>query len=467
MDWLKLKKSPSRILYGLYPELRLVGEQYEALWLEKKRASLHFLQTFVLPLVAIGQILHFLIIDRKIAGDPFAFWLPYRLKVAGIAALCLALLLPMIYRRLPFPRLPLFIAGAVLVILQTNSIDATQYPVNPYWSFVFLFAWCFLMSMNSLFTSILFLISSIILMMLYPALVERAGFHACLSIIITCLFIILMSKVSHAMEISKFVSDHENEAAQRKAAEASRLAMATLSRFAGPEITERINKQLKLYRLPYDVVLSSIVAKRSCNVALVWTDMRNYTETSKDREALASVMIPRIKSITKILDKNRGISRNIGDLNFAYFDQNDERTLIRRALLSAVQIVALELESSFMNRFVIISFGEAFTGNVTGSEDTYEITAMGVPVNLAQRLDELTKTKAFQSHVNPNSIVLSQSSCEIANQYFPNLRINILPLAPNNLQIRSFENDFEYIGFISFTHEKRDVFINELEEETK
>ena len=64
-----------------------------------------------------------------------------------------------------------------------------------------------------------------------------------------------------------------------------------------------------------------VLRAKKKNIVCLFSDIRNYTNSTKNIDNfLDRSAIPNIKLITSITDKNNGISRLIGDLVLAYFD---------------------------------------------------------------------------------------------------------------------------------------------------
>ena len=58
-----------------------------------------------------------------------------------------------------------------------------------------------------------------------------------------------------------------------------------------------------------------------------------------------------------------------------------------------------------VNRHILISFGEALVGNIGGHNSSTNITALGTPVNILSRIDEITKNDNIRSLLDTNSLI--------------------------------------------------------------
>ena len=90
-----------------------------------------------------------------------------------------------------------------------------------------------------------------------------------------------------------------------------------------------------------------VLRPRNKMISCLFTDIRNFTNSSKDLDKyLSRAAIPNIKLITSIADRNGGISRVIGDLVLAYYDDYDEDKNIQDSFSAAVSI-CIENKKSF------------------------------------------------------------------------------------------------------------------------
>ena len=195
--------------------------------------------------------------------------------------------------------------------------------------------------------------------------------------------------------------------------------------------------------------------QRKKNIVCLFSDIRNYTNSTKNIDNfLDRSAIPNIKLITSITDKNNGISRLIGDLVLAYFDDESFEKNITQSFLSATSICIennaynIDLSDDLrINRFVILTSGEAIVGNIGSLDHSREITAMGPCVNFTERLDRITKHSSFQAIVPFDSIVMDLEMAESIQKSFEDVPVEYFDIATRNLFIQNYE-EIEKIAFI-------------------
>ena len=150
-----------------------------------------------------------------------------------------------------------------------------------------------------------------------------------------------------------------------------------------------------------------------------------------------------------ITEDHDGVPRVIGDLLLAYYDSADMKANIRNAVLSAWRMSKLRFTSDdnphsthTIQRYFIITCGEAIVGNIGGIGSAREITALGSCVNKASRIDEYSKLKLVDA-VNANSLLVCQESAFLIAEVLPDLEVNQMDCSN---QIRDFAN--EDIGLV-------------------
>src|SRR5262249_27723994 len=136
-----------------------------------------------------------------------------------------------------------------------------------------------------------------------------------------------------------------------------------------------------------------------------------------------------------------------GDLIFAYFDFDEPEICVENALRSAIEISRLNAEMNEtlpprfqIKRFILLSYGEAVVGNLSGYDSAIEITAIGSPVNFLSRLDELTKTDSLKALLHGGDILITPEMVEKMRQPMPGINLIEIDLKTLWLQVRDFEN---------------------------
>jgi adenylate cyclase len=141
------------------------------------------------------------------------------------------------------------------------------------------------------------------------------------------------------------------------------------------------------------------------SVCVLFLDIRGFTAMSRTRSAIETVALLNdfFAAMVTIVDRHHGIiNKFLGDGFLALFgaplaDQSAARNALdaARAMLEAVDDWNRERPLQALRIGIGIHVGEAVTGTV-GSPQRKEYTVIGDTVNLAARLEQLTKETASQ-----------------------------------------------------------------------
>ena len=82
-----------------------------------------------------------------------------------------------------------------------------------------------------------------------------------------------------------------------------------------------------------------------------------------------------------------------------------------------------------INRYVLITSGEAVVGNLGGFDSSIEITALGNPVNFLSRIDEATKHPAIRSMITNRHIVMDEGTAMGLGAILPGFEVEHVDLA--------------------------------------
>ena len=135
-------------------------------------------------------------------------------------------------------------------------------------------------------------------------------------------------------------------------------------------------------------------------ICVMFLDIRNFTENARDRppEAVVEFLNSTFAFMIEAIDRHGGfINKFLGDGFMAIFGAPlDDPAAARHAVTAAREILAEIDERGLANGSwplkvgIGLHLGSAVTGNV-GSPRRKEFTAIGDTVNLASRLEQLTK----------------------------------------------------------------------------
>jgi adenylate cyclase len=179
-------------------------------------------------------------------------------------------------------------------------------------------------------------------------------------------------------------------------------------------------------------------------ITIFFSDIRGFTNISEklNPEQLVKLINEYLTEMTKIIMQNGGtVDKFIGDAIMAFWNAPlDEKEHAKLACKSAIeQINALEkirksLSKKNMPDIKIgcgINTGEAVIGNM-GSEDRFNYTALGDSVNLASRLESLTKQYGV-------SIIVSESTYNKVKGKFDFRKLDKVKVKGKKIPITIFE----------------------------
>ena len=167
----------------------------------------------------------------------------------------------------------------------------------------------------------------------------------------------------------------------------------TFEHYLSPEVIKNVIKNPGLLKL----------GGEKKNISILFSDIRSFTNISESMSPhdLVSFMNQYLTAMTEIILKNRGtLDKYMGDAIMAFFgapeDMDDHALVAQKTALEMYErLYECRKEWCFANvsRVEIgvgISSGEVIVGNM-GSERRFDYTVMGDQVNLASRLEGLTK----------------------------------------------------------------------------
>lgn len=412
---------------------------------------------------AAAYILHFHFVDIPQNKTPLQLWFAYRY---GVAAGCIGIFL--LYRFTRFTKLlraPYFLYCLLLCYLQGQTL--IWHPGTPYqYGFIMAFVMAWNIQKNILVSTACF--ASLVAIQVNPLLASGMSSPHITSHAILFLLALVFTRYGLKVEIEKFLGDMELLTSQKKniemSVEFSNQLLAFLPKLVGVRMKSLINSRSLGVAEASDFVLRP----RIVPVACIYSDVRGYTKKSRNLEFISNSLLAEVQSITSVVDECLGIPRKIGDLVFAYFDSGDlvENTL--RSLIAATRIASansehndLVPEESRVNRRIIVTNGLSVVGNLGTSASSIEITAMGPPINLASRIDELTKTPNFQKACPADHIICPTELAFVIKGLAPKTKIYEVKLDELELSIRDFEHE-KSIWMIEPSAENLELFKNAL-----
>ncbi len=195
-----------------------------------------------------------------------------------------------------------------------------------------------------------------------------------------------------------------------------RRVRALFSRFISPEMVDQLLDTRDLNAL-----------NKRANITILFSDIRGFTTMSEklSPEAVVAILNPYLDAMTRIIHRHGGtVDKYEGDAIVAFFGEPvAHRDHASRAVRAAIEMrsALLALKQNWdedgvatpTGKFEIgigINSGEAFVGMV-GSAQRINYTAIGDNVNLAARIQDLTKNYRWP-------LIISQSTYEQVRDEF-------------------------------------------------
>ena len=425
----------------LFPTILLEGKPWRSMWEEKERASFVLISRYLFFLAGIGYVGHYFFYDKLMDLQPIDKWFAFRMGAAGISfATLIYYFSPLAKSR--FHKLPAIIT--CWVYCYTQAMVTTWWDGTP-WLFSFVFVTGVVMTFRlSPLNSIT--IASLIIATQTPSLIESGvPLSSIVSAGFVTLLVLMVVRTAHIADIRNFVLNQENVAAQKQIIELNIEFADRVRAFIPKVIAKRLEDYVTQNRLTVLQAAVEVLKARKTNVACLFSDIRGYTQGSKDLEAFVNKsVLPEMKACSDKVEEHLGIPRKIGDLIFAYFDDKsiDKNTV--RAITAGMEIARLNQDMNAtvtefeIRRYILISTGEAIVGNLGGLDSSIEITALGSPVNLLSRLDDLTKDPTMLDLLNPGDLIICQNTFSIIERLGIGLDCELIDLDALGLSVRDF-----------------------------
>lgn len=188
--------------------------------------------------------------------------------------------------------------------------------------------------------------------------------------------------------------------------QAKRKMMQTLSKFLPPEVAEELMRK--------GIDPTAEVGKRR-SLTILFSDIRGFTTLSESRpaEEIVAVLNRYLGKMTEIVFSQKGtLDKFIGDAVMCFWNAPSENPRHpESAVMAALQMsqALKELNKGFAEKGIDplaigigVHTGEAIVGNI-GSERRLDYTIIGDNVNLASRLEGLTKQYGVEIIIGPET----------------------------------------------------------------
>lgn len=430
-----------RVIGALYPEALISGTGWEADWAVSQREAFLKSSSFFFSAAALVYVAHFVLYDIPMGLDPIEGWLVFRLAAAG------SCLLVVLYNRSAiaqgrFYKLPAAVMCLILCFSQAR-VTVLHAEAPFFFCFVFVFLAVIVLRMNALFSS---LFASLCLVVQLPSLLEASiGAQLLASGGVVTVLACTVLRVSYLSEVQNYLLSRERDASNRAVIELSQEFANRLRSFIPKVIGNRLQDAVSKDGMSILEASIEVLRPKKVNIVCLFSDIRGFTQGSKNLDSFVEKSaLPEIKACSEAIENFEGIPRKIGDLVFAYFDDSEMRLNIVRAVLSGLTISRLNrdlnetsaLES--VDRYILISSGEAIVGNVGGVDSSVEITALGTSVNYLARLDEASKHPGLVGQLQSGDVVLSESAATVLIDAGVEVDLRLISLAEYGVEIRDF-----------------------------
>ena len=411
------------------------------MWEDKERELFVTICKYFFAFAGVVYLGHYFFYDKPMGLEPIDRWFAFRMVTtfAGLAASAFYFS-PLANTR--YYKLPAVIS--LWVYCYTQAMIVTWWDGTPWlYSFIYVLTSMILLRMSPLNSIIL---SSLFMLTQTPFLLEASvPLSSIVSSAIFTLLVVGVIRSAHIAEIRNFVLNQENVLAQKQIIELNIEFADRLRAFIPKIIARRLEEYVNRSRLTILQAAVEVLRPRETQVACLFSDIRGYTQGSKDLQAFVhNSVLPEVKACSDLVEDNHGIPRKVGDLIFAYFDNEEINRNILNSMMAAMGIARLNedmnstLVETQIRRYILLSSGEAIVGNLGGLDSSIEITALGSPVNFLSRLDDLTKEPAISELLNPGDIIACENTVVSLKNLGLNLDTTEIDVHALGLKIRDF-----------------------------
>lgn len=452
-----------RIFDILFPETQIAVSPWSAVFWQKDRAKFHKTVGVFAILCALAYVLHYHFVDLPQDKQPSSLWFGYRYGAAAWSLLIFFAYKKNLFRT--FMRTPYFLSCLTLCYFQGQTL--IWHPGTPYqYGFViaFIMAW-------SLQTSML---KSMLAFACFLGIQMPAMFQAEVPtphlVSNTILFAVslIFTRLSYKLEIESFLNDMELTAQQQKNIEQSIEFSNHLLAFLPRMIGLRLKSLMARESMPIAAAADVVLKPRTVPVACIYSDIRGFTKKSKNLEFVSKTALNEIQALSLVVDESQGIPRKIGDLMFAYFDSSDLVENVVKSAICAIRMYqknkelnSFGLETNAIERRFILTSGLGVVGNLGTSLSSIEITAMGPSVNLAARIDEMTKDQKVTSAIKEGQVICSNDFGAFLKSCVREAKIYSLELSELSVAIRDFKDESR-IWFLDASLENLEILESHL-----
>ncbi len=399
-------------LTWLWPDLLVNGTQWERQWREQQRSSFVTLIRIASPTIALIYIAHYFFYDVPMQLEPIDDWFALRMSVATTWLACFLYYLTPLHRA-RFYKVPAIIGCAAMCYSQAL---ATLWYGQWTWIFGFILIISSVMLLRS--SVLKSLVFTLAMVALQSTIYVQTDLSApdILTGTLVAIGTAIALRSSYTAEIKYFLLSQENIEAERRISELNSDLAKRIQAFIPRVIADRINETIANERRTVVEATINVLEPQHKPVACLFSDIREFTKHSNDDidGFVSKSVIPEVKACSDAIEAFGGVPRKIGDLVFAYFDSEDQSKNILSAVLASFNISRLnqDMNETYLavniNRYILVSAGNAIVGNVGGLDSSIEITALGPPVNFLSRLDDATKAPNLAKQLKSGDLIVSE-----------------------------------------------------------
>lgn len=445
-----------RLFYALFPAFLLHGTPWKEQWEEKERRENVNVWRYVFIIAAVVYVGHYFLLDKPMGLQPAETWLMYRFGLAGLSFVCGVLYFVRPFYQSRAYRVPAYIVLWAIAFMQAKSM--VWYEGSLY---LYAFAFVVIGSVvlrTSLLKSMIFAAFTLATQYSYFLQTEVSPPLIYSATVVTLIFV-YVSRSKYIDDIRYFLAVQQNALSQKQVIELSIEFSDQIRSLLPREISRRLTYYLSTQRLSVLQAMGEILQPTQKEICCLYSDIRGFTEGTKDLDRFINHgVLPNVRECTSAVEQNGGIPRKIGDLLFAYFDDDNNYVNLVRSIQTGIDIAKVNQSFNENNsrqvhiqRHILISTGDAIVGNLGSMDSSIEITALGSPVNLLSRVDELTKSAALKPHLAKPCLILCDRTADLLREINLNLDIKKISLSELGLHIRNFE-DVDSIWLLEVTH---------------
>lgn len=431
-------------LTSLVPELLVTNQAWLRQWHEQQKTAFYKTASKFFLLTTVSYLFHYFFVDPAEGLSTSKIWITYRFSMAGIGFACCLIYFFGFFKDWRFYKLPAFVVCTVFCYFQTRTI--IWYPKVPYlYSYIFILASVGLIGGNLI---IGLLYTTFLSVLISPTLAESGESSSMIlsaSVVTGVMAIFLRSK--YQSDLNFFVEGLKNTENQIKLAQVREEFTNQIRAFLPKEISRRLMIEIEQKGKNVLQATDEVLSAKKMIISCLFSDIRGFTKGTEDLNGfVVNSLLPNLKSATLAVERFEGVSRKIGDLLFAYYDSRDENVNLLNSVLSALEISLRNSEHNEtlpealkIKRYILISYGEAIVGNLGGIDSSIEISAIGSPVNLLSRIDELTKKSELRSILESGDIILTSEAAIKLKGLIPQIELSLISISSLGLKIRDFE----------------------------